>query len=72
MSPTIATLKKIVIEVLNENSNLDLQDEKNRLLLSDKITERYQNLIQQIAKDFLDKEIKKRSTLSTFENLMKY
>ncbi len=66
---TLANLNKIVLEVLNENTNLDLQNENNRLLLSNKITERYTNLVKDIAKNFLEKEVEKRSTLSTFQGL---
>ncbi len=70
MNSTLANLNKVVLDVLNENSNLSLQDEKNRLLLSEKITERYTNLVKDIAKNFLDKEIEKRSTLSTFQGIV--
>lgn len=69
---TIANLKQIALEVLTENSNLDIQNENNRLDLAQKIEERYKNLARIIAKDFLEKEINKRSTLSTFQQIIKH
>lgn len=68
---TLGKLKNIVLEVLNENTTLSLDNENNREEIATKINERYINLVKTIAKDFLQKEIDKRSTLQTFQNLNK-
>jgi hypothetical protein len=67
---TLADLKQISLEVLIENSNLKLVNENDRILLAEKIEERYKNVVTIIAKNFLEKEIENRSTLSTFDKLM--
>jgi regulator of replication initiation timing len=67
---TLADLKQISLEVLIENSNLKLENENDRILLAEKIEERYKNVVTIIAKDYLQKEIDSRSTLSTFDKLI--
>ncbi len=68
---TLANLKQLSLEVLSENSNLSLENENDRVILAEKIEERYKNVVSKIAKDYLQKEIDNRSTLSTFNSLIK-
>ena len=68
---TLANLNKIVIDVLKENSEKDIRTESVQQEIATLIEQRYANLVKLIASDYLQKEVDKRSTLSTFEQLKK-
>ena len=68
---TLAKLREIVVEVIKENSDKDFKSQNVQEAIALIIEQRYGNMVKIIAQDYLQKEIDKRSTLSTFEGLRK-
>ena len=68
---TLADLKKLVFDVLSENSDKDFRNENIRMIIAETVQERYISLVKIIATTMLEKEASKRSTLSTYQELLK-
>jgi len=67
----IIDLRKVVKQVLQDYQEQDIRNERVRTEIADKIYIVYSNIVKDISTRFLQKEIEKRSTLSTFEAISK-
>lgn len=66
----VIDLKKIVVTVLSNHANDDIRKDEVKTQIAQEIYTMYVNVVKEISVKFLENEVKKRSTLQTFEGLI--